>query len=217
MWFYDPRWFFNFKISIKCYKYAWFLPLIIHLLLAGLCFYLLHTTDTPNCDTTVKLWLFSRAVFSVLISINILVFIFKVSEVYKKENSFFTNAIKIYPSLEMVESTTNQFDYWIRRKSLISTSGVLLLFLGIISLFWSYIIINLYYFEHRLNGCDQNIISLLNFNSILIFTGNVPLFVIIFVLILVKLGSFITAWICPRLTVTLGKINKGRYKKKVRS
>jgi hypothetical protein len=177
----------------------------------------LHTTDTPNCDTTVKLWLFSRAVFSVLISINILVFIFKVSEVYKKENSFFTNAIKIYPSLEMVESTTNQFDYWIRRKSLISTSGVLLLFLGIISLFWSYIIINLYYFEHRLNGCDQNIISLLNFNSILIFTGNVPLFVIIFVLILVKLGSFITAWICPRLTVTLGKINKGRYKKKVRS
>jgi hypothetical protein len=207
MWFYDSRWFFNFKISVKCYKYAWLLPLFIHLILAIICFYLMHTTDTPNCEETVKLWLLSRAFFYVLISLNIIVFILKIQEVYEKENSYFENAKKIYPYLDMIENTSNQFDYWIRRKSLISTSGVLLLFLGIISLFWSYLIINLYYFENRLNGCDEYILALLNFNSFLIFAGNVPLFVVIFVLILVKLGSFISAYACPGYLIYLGKLN----------
>lgn len=203
MWFYDPRWFFNFKISVKCYKYAWFVPLFTHILLAILCFYFLHNSDTPNCEAALKLWLFSRTFFSLLISLNIIFFMNKISSVNKKENSFFENAKKIYPG---IKDYMNEYDFWIRRKSLISTPGVLLLFLGIISLFWSYLIINLYYFEKRFFGCDEKILSLLNFNSFLIFIGNVPLFVVIFVLLLIKISSFICAYICPSCLIASSKV-----------
>lgn len=203
MWFYDPRWFFNFKISVRCYKNAWFVPLLSHLILASLCFYFLHNSDTPNCDASLKLWLFSRAVFSVLISINIAFFMNKISIVYKKENSFFENSKKVYPHL--IEALDN-YDFWIRRKSLISTPGVLLLFLGIISMFWSYIIINLYYFEKKFVGCDENMLSLLNFNSFLIFTGNIPILVVITVLLLVKIVSFVCAYLCPGFLVWCAKM-----------
>lgn len=202
MWFYDSRWFFNFKLSVKCYKHAWFLPLLIHLLLAGLCFYFLYTSDSPNCDAALKLWLFSRTFFSVLISVNILVFIEKIGTVYNKEHAFFENAKKVYPS---VSGAIDNYDYWIRRKSLISTPGVLLLFLGIISMFWSYIIINLYYFENKFAGCDQKILSLLNFNSVLIFVGNFPLLVLIALLVIIKIGSFICAFFCPGCLIYLAK------------
>jgi hypothetical protein len=203
MWFYDSRWFFNFKISVKCYKYAWLIPLFTNTILSGICFYFLHTTDSPNCEASLKLWLFSRTFFSVLISVNILFFMYKISNVYQKESSFFGNALKIYPS---VKQTIENYDYWIRRKSLISTPGVLLLFLGIISLFWSYIMINLYYFEGKFVGCDEKILSLLNFNSFLIFIGNIPLLLVIIVLLLIKITSFVSAYLCPNLLIKISKL-----------
>ena len=94
MWFYDSRWFFNFKVSVQIYKYAWYIPLFVHMILACVCFYFLQTTESPDCETTLKLWLSSRTFFSVLISINIVFFMNKIATVYKKENSFFENAKK---------------------------------------------------------------------------------------------------------------------------
>jgi hypothetical protein len=130
----------------------------------------------------------------------------RISTVYSKESSYFENAIKIYP--EVKESMDN-YDYWIRRKSLISTPGVLLLFLGIISLFWSYLIINLYVFEGKFVGCDENMLKLLNFNSVLIFIGDIPLFIVIIILGTIKIGSFISAYLCPSLLIKSSKVCAG--------
>lgn len=198
MWFYDPRWFFNFKISVNCYKYAWLIPFFIHVILTITCLYFLRT----ECEASLKLWLFSRTFSSLLISINIIFFMIKISRVYEKEYSFFENAIKIYPVLK---HTTKNFDFWIRRKSLISTPGILLLFLGIISLFWSYVMLNLYYSENKFNQCDENILKLLNFNTILILIGNVPLLIVIIVLLVVKVTSFVAAYACPNCLIWLSK------------
>ena len=100
----------------------------------------------------------------------------------------------------------NQYDFWIRRKSLISTPGILLLFLGIISLFWSYVMINLYYFEDKFKGCNEHILSLVNINSVLIFLGNAPLFIVIIVLLFIKLTSFISAYMCPSFLIYTSKL-----------
>jgi hypothetical protein len=181
---------------------AWFIPLFIHILLTSLCFYLQYNSDTPNCEVSLKLWLFSRACFSLFIAGNILFFILKISWEFKRENSFFERAKKIYPN---AEEAISQFDFWIRRKSLVSTPGILLLISGVISLFWSYIIINLYYLQNKFAACDQKVLALLNFNSILIFIGNVPIIVVFFSVLIVKLVSFICAFFCPRVLVKVSK------------
>lgn len=200
MWFYDSRWFFNFKIRIKYYIYIWFLPLIIHLLITVSCLYFLSAIETPECEPTLKHWLFQRTFFSLIISIIIIIFIIKVKNEYIKENSYFSNAKKIYPTLE---ANLYHYDYWIRRKSLISTSGIILLLLSIISLYWSYIMISLYLIQNKFQGCSHDVLILLNCNSFFVFTGNMPLLLAMIFMSLIKLTSFISAYVCPRWMIYL--------------
>lgn len=202
LWFYDPRWFFNFKISIICYKNAWLIPLVLHLTMMTVCLYYLQISETFSCDRSLKLWLYSRTFFSFIISINIVFFKFKIVKVYNKEISYFENAKKIYPVLNY---SMKHYDYWIRRKSLISTPGIMLLCLGIISLFWSYVIISFYHLQNYYSSCDVKIQRMLNIHSILILLGNVPLFVVIMVLIAMKLISLISAFACPGMLIGLSK------------
>jgi hypothetical protein len=203
LWFYDPRWFFNFKISINCYKNAWLIPLFLHLFCMLLCLYYIQYSDSFQCDNSLKLWLASRTFFSFLISINIVFFKFKIMKVYYKEIGFFDTSKKIYPILKY---SMKQYDYWIRRKSLISTPGILLLLLGLISLFWSYLIISFYHFQNYYQNCDVKIQQLLNFHSLLIFIGNIPLIAVVFILLAMKLGSLLAAFACPDCLIWTSKI-----------
>jgi hypothetical protein len=207
MWFYDTRWFFNFKISVNIYRYIWFIPMIINIFLSifsGYSFF--YFNEQENCDMSLKSWLFNRAILSSLVSFNILIFMSKIAKVNGKENSYFENAKKIYPA---IEGSITDFDFWIRRKSLISTSGLILLFLGILNLFWSYLIINLYLIQNQFSGCNDRLLMVLNVNSIFIFIGNIPLLGLIIFLLSIKLFSFICAFLCPGFLKTVGrKFNK---------
>ena len=202
LWFYDPRWFFNFKISVVCYKNAWLIPLFLHLFLMFVCLYYLQISETFSCDKSLKLWLYSRTFFSFLISMTIVFFQTKITALYLKETTYFDNAKKIYPVLEY---SMKHYDYWIRRKSLISTPGILLLFLGLISLFWSYLIISMYHFQNYYSQCDVKIQRLLNIHSLLITIGNVPLVLVFIILIFMKVGSALFAFTCPDFLVSLSK------------
>ena len=109
---------------------------------------------------------------------------------------------KIYPELK---DKMKQYDFWIRRKSLISTPGILLLFLGLVSLFWSYLIISFYHFQNYYERCDIKIQKLLNIHSFFIIIGNFPLFVILAILLFIKLSSFISAFLCPGFLISISK------------
>ena len=202
LWFYDPRWFFNLKISIICYKNAWLIPLFLHMFLMFVCLYYLQISETFTCDRSLRLWLYSRTFFSFLISVNILFFKFKIIKVYNKEIGYFDNAKKIYPVLKY---SMRHYDYWIRRKSLISTAGIILLILGFISLFWSYLIISFYHVQNYYSQCDLKIQKLLNFHSLFIFLGNVPLIMIIVFLLVIKVSSLIAAFLCPNCLISFSK------------
>jgi hypothetical protein len=210
-WFYDSRWFFNFKISVICYKNAWLIPLFMHTMLMFICLYYLQISETFSCDRSLRLWLYSRTFFSFLISLNIIFFKFKISDVYTKELAFFDNAKKIYPALT---HSMRQYDYWIRRKSLISTPGILLLFLGFISLFWSYLIISFYHFQNYYGTCDIKIQKLLNLHSLFILLGNIPIILIICILLVIKLSSLVAAFACPNMLIAFSKLTT-RAKPKV--
>jgi hypothetical protein len=203
LWFYDPRWFFNFKISIICYKNAWLIPLFLHMFLMFVCLYYLQISETFSCDRSLRLWLYSRTFFSFLLSVTIVFFKFKILKVYNKEISYFDNAKKIYPILNY---SMKQYDYWIRRKSLISTPGILLLFLGLISFFWSYLIISFYHFQNYYSKCDVKIQRLLNLHSLFILIGNIPLLAIIIILLFTKLSSVFSAFACPGCLISVSKL-----------
>jgi len=210
LWFYDTRWFFNLKISVICYKNSWLIPLFLHIFLMVVCLYYINISATFSCDKSLRLWLYSRTFFSFLISVTIICFMFKISKVYKDENSYFDNAKKIYPALK---NNMKQYDFWIRRKSLISTPGILLLILGLISLFWSYLIISFYHFQNYYADCDIKVQKLLSVHSFFIILGNVPLTLIILILIFIKIGSFICAYVCPGCLISVSKMCSPEYPK----
>ncbi len=209
MWFYDPRWFFNIKLSIRCYKYTWLIPLMAHMILVSYCIYLIVYSSALNdigqgCDETVIPSALFRIFFSFLISLTIIIFIFKISFVFNRELKFFENAENIYPTLK---THMEPYNFWIRRKSLISMPGILLLFLSIISMFWSYLLIEIYIFgdkEKKITQC--NLISFLNVNNLFIFIGNIPLIVLFLLMIILKIISLFSAFLCPNLLVGFSKI-----------
>jgi len=208
MWFYDPRWFFNIKLTIKCYKFTWLIPLLAHLGLVAYCIYLEVYYDTMDnlsktLNETVIPWVLSRIFFSLLIAITIIIFMFKISMVYKRELQYFKNAENIYPQLK---DNMEPYNFWIRRKSLISTPGILLLFLGFVSLFWSYIMIKLYHFD-KIFEKDKEfpLIAILNVYNIFIFVGNIPLMVLFFFMVFLKIIYFLSAFLCPKVLIWISK------------
>jgi hypothetical protein len=209
-WFYDPRWFFNFKISIICYKNSWLIPLFLNTFLMFICLYYLQISETFSCDKSLRLWLYSRTFFSFLISLNIIFFIFKITDVNDKEMAYFDNAKQIYPALK---HSMRQYDFFIRRKSLISTPGIILLFLGFISLFWSYLIVSFYHLQNYYGHCDIKVQKLLNIHSLFIFVGNVPIILIILFLVFIKLTSLICAFACPGLLISVSKLARSEKQK----
>jgi len=206
MWFYDPRWFFNIKLSIKCYKYTWLVPLMAHLGLVVYCIYLRFYSSASNliaesCSETIIPWILTRIFFSFLISITIIIFMFKISLVHQRELQYFKNAEKVYPTLR---NNMEPYNFWIRRKSLISTPGILLLFLGMISQFWSYIMIKMYYIDDKFSSnCD--LVSFLNIYNIFIFLGNIPLIILFFLMVFLKISYFFCAFLYPRVLIWISK------------
>ena len=203
LWFYDTRWLFNFKISIICYKNAWLIPLFLHSFLMAVCLYYLQLSATFSCDKSLKLWLYTRTFFSFLISMTIVFFMIKISEVHEKEQKAFETPVKIMPQLE---NNMRQYDFWIRRKSLLSTPGILLLFLGLVSMFWSCLIVSFYHFQDYYFKCETKIQNLLYVHSMVIIIGNSPLALVFIVMLFVKVSSLISAFLCPNFLISLSKM-----------
>lgn len=198
LWCYDSSWFFNFKISSAFYLWIWLIPFAINLFLSVSSIYFIRT----ECEASLRLWLFSRASSSILLCIFNVIFMIKISKVIQKETSFFENAKKIYPA---INKNLNKIDFWIRRKSLVSTPGILLLFLGVISLFWSYIMFNFYFVENKFSECDPNVITILNINTYLILIGVIPIFLALLCVILIKITYYFGIHLFPNWFIRVAK------------
>ena len=167
------------------------------------CLYYLQVSATFTCDKSLRLWLYTRTFFSLLISTTIVFFMTKISQVYEKEQKSFEIPVKIMPKLE---NNMKQYDFWIRRKSLLSTSGILLLFLGLVSLFWSCLIVSIYHFQDYYFKCELKIQKMLNVHSFFIIAGNLPLVIVFLVSIVIKISAFICAFLCPKFLISLTKM-----------
>jgi hypothetical protein len=202
LYFYDNRWLFNIRVPVKIYKYVWFLPIFLHSILISVGIYYLEIADNFRCDESLRIWLLHRILFSFLICLNMIVFMLKIQQAYEKENSYFERARRAYPVLN---NCIHEYDYWIRRNSLFSTSGVLLLIQGFISLFWSYMITALYK-DHYYSTCDIRLQQVLNIHSILIWYCNVVLLVIFSVMSVLKVFFYLTGSLHPKFIIRLSQL-----------
>jgi hypothetical protein len=207
LYLYDPRWFLDSKLIHKIFKYLWVIPLISHITFIAYSAYILIISRVTNkrhpiiindifneCGYFLNSAIYGRISFSLLIALMIVLFEFKIHKIYQKENKFFKDAESIFPMVKI-----NVEKNWMRRKALMSCSGILLLFFSIISFIWSSLMINFNYLENKFQGCDYNLVLNINLISIFIFLSNIPVIILIFFTVFLKINSFFCAYMCPKI------------------
>jgi hypothetical protein len=211
LWLYlfDNRWFFSLSIPLYIYKLFWLYPLTIHVIEFLISLDDLSISAVNDSLDLIKTLIYNRCIFSFLISLNIMLFLKKISTEHEKENYHIHQGKKAYPILK---TRINEPDFWIRRNSLLSRTGLFLLFLGFVSLIWSYQIIT------QLKSNDMNIglyyintENLINAHSCFILYSNLFVFCVFALMVSFKIIFNILGHYFPHVFV---KISKMCYRKK---
>jgi hypothetical protein len=199
LYFYDKRWFFNIQMPFKIYKYIWFIPLFCHFFLISLGIYYMEISNGDHSGLKTGLW--NQTLLSFTLSLNIIFFIFKMNQCYEKENKFVKTvrgALK-YPS---TFKEIHNHDYWIRRKTVFSSAGVILLFQGLFSIFFKS------YSQEQILAESTNIRiqQALQFHSGLNYYCNFFIFLICLYLVIAKVSCFLLGSKRPNFVIKLGTL-----------
>jgi hypothetical protein len=202
LYLYDNRWFFNIKVPTKIYKFLWAFPIFIHFMIFSAGIYYLNFVDDYQCTNTLKMWILHRTFFSILMILNIIIFLIKIQTLLQKEKLSIDESTKIFIYHPQNHLNSLNFDqihlsFWIRRNSLISTSGILLLIQGFISIYYSYLIRNLITSQY-FRSCDYKIKKALSLHSYSIYVSNIVLIIVILLMIKIKVFHFIMGMFFPR-------------------
>ena len=100
LWFLDSRWFFSFKVSKLSYRLLWVIPFISHVVLMFICLYYCLFNSAAQCDKPLKLMLFSKAIFSLILAISIVLFYKKIKHLCEKESKTEDLIQQVYPTLK---------------------------------------------------------------------------------------------------------------------
>jgi hypothetical protein len=138
-----------------------------------------------------------------MIIVNIIFFLQKISKEYEKENQHFHVTKKAFP---IIKSRINEHDYWISRNSLLSKTGMFLLFQGFISFIWAYMITEQFnYYNHTL--CDLNIQRIINAHSFFILYVNIFVLIVFAIVIINKAIFYVLGHYFPNAFVFISKIS----------
>lgn len=170
LWFYDPIFLFNLKTSLQFYKNAWILPMIIHsfLLFAGL--YYLNLHESYSCNESYKLWLTVKFFISFLFLGLLVLFRFHISSFEEEEKNYFSNSIQVQPDSKAARKKS---DEWIKRKTLLSPYSLIILFMSVMLIFFSFFTIGLYSYDIN-SRCDDKLKKVLLYHPIFILVTNSP-------------------------------------------
>jgi len=219
LYLYDDRWFFNLKLPTKIYKFLWLLPIFTHFMLLSAGVYYLNFVDDFQCAKSLKMWIYHRTFFSILMIINIIIFMMKIQTLLEKEKVHINNSTKIFNYHPENHLNSLSFDqiylsFWVRRNALVSTSGILLLIQGLISIYYSYMIKNLITSQY-FRSCDYKIQKALSLHSYSIYYTNNLLLSIIFIMLAIKIFHFVMGMYFPRkyavFMKALAKIYKNKF------
>lgn len=219
LYLYDNRWFFNLKLPTNIIKFLWAFPIFIHFMLLSSGIYYLNFVDDYQCTKTLKMWIYHKTFFSILMIINIIIFLMKIQTLIQKEKLQIKESSKIlnyHPQnhLNSLNFEQNYLSFWVRRNSLVSTSGILLLIQGFTSIYYSHLIKSLITSQY-FRSCDYKIQKALSVHSYSIFYGNLLILLIIAVMIFIKVFHFVMGMYFPRKYAKFMKFMAKIYKQKI--
>ena len=214
LYFYDNRWFFSLKLPLLIYRLLWVIPFISHILIMLICLYYSLFNSATQCDKPIKLMLFSKAIFSLLLAISMVLFYIKIKNICEKESRKEDIIKKHYPTLKNTNNHSIS-NYYLTRKCLLNTNGIVLFLFSIVSLYWSYLGTRFYRSQNENNfqNCDRGLEILINRHSSFILYGNSPIIVIFVLSLLTKLFSIVSTFFYPSLIINIVK-NRGDLKVK---
>jgi len=219
LYLYDNRWLFNLRLPTNIIKFLWAFPIFIHFMILSSGIYYLNFVDDYQCTKTLKMWIYHKTCFSILMIINIIIFLMKIQTLIQKEKLQIKESSKIFNyhpqnHLNSVSFDQSYLSFWVRRNSLISTSGILLLIQGFTSIYYSHLIKSIVTSKY-FRSCDYKIQKALCIHSYSIFYGNLLILVIIVVMIIVKVFHFVMGMYFPRKYAYFMKFMSMIYKQKI--
>jgi len=199
LWYFDNNFFFKIKSTLFIYKYSWILPIIINLILTFVCLYYLHLSDTDNyhCNNSFELWQTFKAYFNCLFSIILIYFIYLINKYENKEKKYFENSNKIQPKTKTI---INRAYYYIKRKTLISPIGWIILYLSVINFFGAFFLICFYHYNDNVY-CDKLLKNILLYYSLFILLTNCPVVISFIVMVLYKGLLYVKNYFSPNKNV----------------
>ena len=197
-WLNDPRWFFNIENSLIAFNLILLIPIILNSLLCGLFSYLIfyHNIDNGQCNDYVTIWIYSRSLICFFMLISSCFMLFKAVKSGNKEKSYFKAIGEINPT---IKTAIDKYDFWIKRKCIYSTAGIIFLVLATTVLLWVIVILN----NVDLMCQDEFINIVLKSEMYFVLISNSPIYIAILTFILIKVTSAIIAFTCPSVLVTI--------------
>jgi len=198
LWVYDYRWLIYPFASKLLYQLVWLIPLITNLIFVPV---IVVYLNQPNvvCNQTFTSHIYARLVFTIIISVAIIIFMIHMSIVYKKEQKYYEKLKKIYTNLDLSNLPKNT--WWTKNKILNGAIGVILLILSCINVIWSlYFKVFVIAYEDK---CNVNIVQFLDIHTMISIIGNVPVAFLFITNFLIKAICIIMSITCPRAMVAL--------------
>ena len=206
LWLYDDRWFWNIKVPRFYYLWLWLFPIFSNLLL--LFTFIIHFAQTSEneCERSYIFDSFTKAFLSCILIVTIIIFYFNIKEVIEEDKSEDSNLHRIYPALK-ANSAESRICKYLSRKCLLGTKGIILLLLSIISLYSSYLCIELTRKKNETiqRNCYNSLENYFIRHSYFTIIGNSPIIIILLSTVLIKLTAILMNLTCPNFRIKLVK------------
>jgi len=201
LWLYDKRWMFGCKAP-NLLK-IWAAPLFFNALFLGSLLYYsyYYRDDTSNpCYSKFRVWIDFRTYLLIALVIDLTWIWLKASKKIETED----HKLGIHHKANI--NTAKKYNYWLRRRLVISYSGLMMLMLGVMNWIWTFYGMNLmYYNPHGLDQCgmiQQNIVW-----GNLVLTGifSFPIIWILFWMIIIKSICLVLSVVWPSALIFIKK------------
>ena len=190
LWLLDKRWLFGYKPNIYLYIFIWLIPILINI---SVIYFNLHSFFTN--EILFQYTILSKIILCVFSFLTSLILIKNLLSYQKIENNFFEQ-IK---NINLIKKVRKD-DYWIYRNSLINLNGLFLLIISFFQIFWSFYYINF--------GFKYNYYYTILLRQSAFFEIGFAIFVFIIfgITSFIKIFSFISLYLCPKLIIYISKI-----------
>lgn len=195
LWFYDSQFFFNIKTSLQFYKNSWIIPIVAHIFVCFVCMYYLFISEKNECNEAFRIWQTLKFFISFIFMALLIYFVIYINSYEEEEKKKYKNVKRVIKGGKTVNDRAGE---WIRRKTLVSSFGVLILFLGVLYFFGSLFMMCIYEFDLH-DVCDQKLRNLLFWQSLFVILTNSPAIIMLLIMLFTKCIPMILSAINPSL------------------